>query len=209
VNAASPIANAPGYPPLASGLADADLELISGGTFKISERKGKALLLNIWGTWCGPCRAEMPHLIEMQDKYRDRGFEVIGLNIGDGGGGSESNEMITKFAEKMKLNYTLARSTNAQTGQFYLITKQSDIVPQSILVDAEGHLRGVFIGGGQRVVDLMKQNVARVMGDDPATVAPPAPVPPTGKQLPISDSPVGDSAGSEKIKPGKPAGNKK
>jgi thiol-disulfide isomerase/thioredoxin len=98
VNAASPIANTAGYPPLASGLADTDLELISGGTFKISERKGKAVLLNIWGTWCGPCRAEMPHLIEMQDKYRERGFEVIGLNIGDGGGGAESNEMITKFA---------------------------------------------------------------------------------------------------------------
>jgi thiol-disulfide isomerase/thioredoxin len=148
------------YPPLASGLAEADFELLTGEKFKLSDKKGKVLLINIWGTWCGPCRAEMPYLIKMQDAYGGQGFEVIGLNIGDGSGGEESVEQIQTFAASMKLNYTLARSSNAATAEFYKITKQQ-VVPQSLLVDRQGHLRGVFVGGGQRIINLMQTKVSR------------------------------------------------
>lgn len=152
------------YPPLASGLADAEFELLDGSKFKISERKGKILLLNIWGIWCGPCRAEMPHLVEMQAKYGERGFEVIGLNIGDENGATEDVEAIKKFAEKMKLNYTLARSPGASTAQFYRVTKKQ-VVPQSLLVDREGHLRGVFVGGGERVINSMKETLEKMINE--------------------------------------------
>ena len=152
------------FPPLASGLADAEFELLDGSKLKVSEKKGKVLLLNIWGTWCGPCRAEMPTLIALQNEYGERGFEVIGLNIGDGNGTPETVEQITKFVEQMKLNYTIARSSNAATTQFYLVTGQQ-VVPQSILVDREGHLRGVFIGGGPRIYDSMKDTIAKTMSD--------------------------------------------
>ena len=152
------------YPPLASGLADAEFELLDGSTFKISDRKGNVLLINIWGTWCGPCKAEMPYLVALQDEYRSRGFEVIGLNIGDGGGTPEPIELINSFADKMKLNYTLARSSTASTTQFYSITKQQ-VVPQTILVDREGHLRGVFVGGGPRIINSMKETLAKTMSE--------------------------------------------
>ncbi|MEO7658875.1 MAG: TlpA disulfide reductase family protein [Pyrinomonadaceae bacterium] len=152
------------YPKLASGLAESEMELLDGSTFKISDRKGRVLLLNIWGTWCGPCRAEMPHLIAMQEEFGPQGFEVIGLNIGDGNGTPETVEEIKTFAEKMKLNYTLARSSNSATGQFYKITKQQ-VVPQSLLVDREGHLRGVFVGGGQRIIDSMKATLEKIMAE--------------------------------------------
>ncbi|HQZ96375.1 MAG TPA: TlpA disulfide reductase family protein [Pyrinomonadaceae bacterium] len=152
------------YPPLASGLAEADFELLDGSKFKVSEKKGKVLLLNIWGTWCGPCREEMPHLVEMQNKYAAQGLEIIGLNIGDGSGTPESIEQIKAFVEKMKLNYTIARSPNASTIQFYQISKQQ-VVPQTLLVDREGHLRGVFVGGGQRVIDSMKNTLDKTMAE--------------------------------------------
>lgn len=152
------------YPPLASGLASADLELMDGSKFKLTDKKGKVLLVNIWGTWCGPCREEMPHLVELQNKYGAQGFEVVGLNIGDGSGSPESNEQIQTFAERMKLNYTLARSPNSATIEFYKITKQQ-VVPQTLLVDREGHLRGVFIGGGQRVIDSMKSTLEKTMSE--------------------------------------------
>ena len=152
------------YPKLASGIADAEMELLDGTTFKVSDRKGKVLLLNIWGTWCGPCRAEMPHLIAMQDKYRDQGFEVLGLNIGDGSGTPETIEQIKTFAASMKLNYTLARIQNATTQHFYQISKQQ-VVPQTLLVDREGRLRGVFVGGGQRIVDSMYATLDKTMAE--------------------------------------------
>ncbi len=152
------------FPPLASGLAESEFELLDGSKFKISEKKGKVLMLNIWGTWCGPCREEMPHLVEMQNKYASQGLEVIGLNIGDGSGGPETIEQIKTFAEKMKLNYTLARSSNAATIQFYQISKQQ-VVPQTLLVDREGHLRGVFVGGGPRVIESMKTTLDKTMNE--------------------------------------------
>lgn len=167
--AANSSANATGsrsseYPPLASGLANADFELLDGTKFKVTDKKGKVLLLNIWGTWCGPCREEMPHLVELQDKYGPQGFEVIGLNIGDGSGGPESNELIQGFVDKMKLNYTIARSPTSATVMFYQISKQQ-VVPQTLLIDRQGHLRGVFVGGGARVVGTMKSTLEKTMAE--------------------------------------------
>lgn len=153
------------YPPLAAGLSQAEFENLDGTKFKVADKKGKVLLLNIWGTWCGPCRAEMPHLVEMQNKYGTEKFEIIGLNIGDQDTGQpEGVELIKRFAEDMKLNYTLARSPSESTAQFYKITKQQ-VVPQSLLVDREGHLRGVFIGGGSRVINSMKETVEKTMAE--------------------------------------------
>jgi len=164
VNTGSNTSKASEYPPLASGLAEAEFELLDGTKFKISERKGKVLLLNIWGTWCGPCRAEMPDLIKLQDKYGPQGFEILGLNIGDGSGTPESIEDIKKFAVDMKLNYTLARSPNASTGEFYRVTKQQ-VVPQTLLVDREGRLRGVFVGGGAKVMNSLSANIDKTINE--------------------------------------------
>jgi thiol-disulfide isomerase/thioredoxin len=152
------------YPPLASGLAQADLELLDGTKFKISDHKGKVLLLNLWGTWCGPCRAEMPSLVKLKEQYGSQGFEILGLNVGDGQGSPESNELIEPFVEKMGLNYLIARIPNPAMREFYKITKQ-DVVPQTLLVDREGHLRGVFIGGGGKVIESMKQTVEKTLAE--------------------------------------------
>jgi len=152
------------YPPLASALAESEFELLDGTPMKLSDKKGKVLLATIWGTWCGPCRAEMPFLIQLQDKYRDQGLEVIGLNIGDGNGIPESIDDINKFVDKMKLNYTIARSPNAATGEFYKLTKQQ-VVPQSIMVDREGRLRGVFIGGGPKIANSIQQTLDRTLAE--------------------------------------------
>ncbi len=152
------------YPPLPSGLAETEFELIDGTKFKVTDKKGKVLLLNLWGTWCGPCRAEMPTLIALQDRYRDKGFEIIGLNVGDGSGTPETNDQINKFVEQMRLNYTIARISNAGQRQFSLISK-ADAVPQTLLVDREGRLRGVFVGSGPKIYAQLEDNIAKVIGD--------------------------------------------
>lgn len=161
-NVSTPDSKTSIYPQLSPAIADADLEMLDGTNSKISDRKGKVVLLNMWGIWCGPCRAEMPELVALQQTYGDQGFEVIGLNIGDGNGRPEGLEAIKAFGEKMQLNYTLVRIPNSMTSQFYLITRQ-DVVPQSFLVNREGQLRAVFTGGGPRITNLMKETVAKAM----------------------------------------------
>lgn len=150
------------YPPLASGLADAEFDLLDGTKSKLSDRKGKVVLVNIWGTWCGPCIAEMPALMAMQDQYRDKGLEIIGLNIGDGSGTPEPLDKVKKFVEDRKLNYTIGISPNSVTTQFYAVTKQS-VVPQALLIDREGRLHGVFIGGGPKIADSLRENIEKVI----------------------------------------------
>lgn len=159
------------YPSLVSSIATADIDLIDGTKTKVADRKGNVLLLNLWGVWCAPCRAEMPHLVDMQEKYRDQGFQVLGLNVGDDWGEPEDIGKMQKFAEQLKLNYELARIPEDLTKEFYKLT-QFEAIPISLLVDREGRLRGVFLGGSKRVITKMKETVAKVIaGEETGDVA--------------------------------------
>ena len=150
------------YPPLASAVAQAEMKHLDGSTSKVADFKGKVLLLNMWATWCGPCRGEMPSLVKMQDEHRDKGFEIIGLNTDDG----DTKEMVEEFAQEMKLNYTLVWADTAMQNGLLKISNFNGI-PQSFVIDRDGNLRGVFRGGGKAEVKLMEELVAKVVnGDD-------------------------------------------
>lgn len=152
------------FPPLPSGIADAAIELPDGTITKASDHKGKVILLNLWGVWCGPCREEMPHLAELQAKYGDRGFEVLGLNIGDQNGSPEDFGKIKIAGDQMKINYPLGRIQNESIKQYYLLSRQ-EAVPQTVLVDRDGRLRGVFVGGGPTVMNSISQSVEKAMSE--------------------------------------------
>jgi thiol-disulfide isomerase/thioredoxin len=152
------------YPPVASGIAEGSIHLLDGTHTKLSDHKGKIVILNLWGIWCGPCRDEMPHLAAFQRQYADKGLEVFGLNIGDHEGNAESIDAIKKYAEQANIDYTLARIDGSMTNQFYLYSKQS-VVPQTFLVDREGHLRGVFIGGGQSNYNKIQETLEKTINE--------------------------------------------
>lgn len=146
------------YPPLASAVAQSDMKNLDGSTSKVADRKGKVVLLNMWATWCGPCRGEMPALVRLQDDLRDKGFEIIGLNTDDG----DTKEMVEEFAKEMKLNYTLVwADTQMQSG--LLKISNFNGIPQSFVVDRDGNLRGVFRGGGKAEVQKMEELVTKVV----------------------------------------------
>lgn len=147
------------YPAIPVAVAQNEIKKIDDSTFKLEDKKGSVMLLNLWATWCGPCRGEMPHLVEMEEKYRDKKFEVIGLNTDD-----ESVEDINKFAAEMKLNYTLAYADQTLYRELLSISKFNGI-PQSFLIDREGRLRGVFLGGGPKVIGTMKETVEKVVNE--------------------------------------------
>lgn len=147
------------FPPAPVAVSTADIKALDESTFKIEDKKGKILLLNLWATWCGPCRAEMPELVAMQEKYKDQNFEIIGLNTDD-----ETPEEIKMFVETMKLNYTIAWTDDKLMSELLKLSKFNGI-PQTFVIDREGHLRGVFVGGGPKVVNQLKELVDKTVNE--------------------------------------------
>lgn len=147
------------FPPIPSAIAQTEIKKIDNTTFTLEDKKGKVILVNLWATWCGPCRGEMPHLVEMQETYGGKGFEVIGLDIDP-----EPVEEITEFAKTMKLNYQLGWAEKPLVAEFYGISK-FNAIPQSFLIDRENRLRGVFLGGGKKVIGTMKETVEKVVNE--------------------------------------------
>ena len=149
----------PNYRPIEKAVDQAEIRNLDGTTFRIADRRGKVILLNMWATWCGPCRAEMPALVRMQDEYRDSGFEVIGLNTDE-----ETVEQINDFAGQLKLNYTLVWADTALQTALLRISKFPGI-PQSFIIDREGNLRGVFRGANPADIKKMEELVGLVVNE--------------------------------------------
>lgn len=78
------------------------LKDLEGKQVKLSDFRGKAVLLNFWATWCGPCKVEMPWFVDFQKEYGPQGLEIVGVALDDSG-----RDEIQKFAKDMGVNYTI------------------------------------------------------------------------------------------------------
>lgn len=136
----------------------ADLKSVDGTTFKLEDYKGKVIVVNFWATWCGPCIAEMPQLINLREANKEKGFEIIGVNSDP----EDDFEGIKAFAEKKKLTYRVAQSEREFFEPFLKISK-FPAIPQSFLIDREGRLRGVFVGGNKKTMVDLKDNVEKLL----------------------------------------------
>lgn len=150
-----------GYPKIASAVATAEIKGLDGSVYTINDKQGKILLLNLWATWCGPCRSEMPALVRLQEAHSTQGFEVIGLNTDD-----EDVQLINDFAVELKLNYPIAYASTKLQSDLLKISKFPGI-PQSFLLDREGRLRGVFRGANPADIAKMEQVVTKLVNENP------------------------------------------
>ena len=106
------------------------LTTLDGKGLSVADYKSKVILLNFWATWCGPCRAEIPDLVELQNKYKDQ-LQVIGLVVDD-----EDQEAIKKFVSEYGINYPVAIATDALRLEYGGIPA----LPTSFLLNSEGRL---------------------------------------------------------------------
>jgi thiol-disulfide isomerase/thioredoxin len=85
-----------------------NLRDLRGRTLRLSDYKGKLVLLNFWATWCIPCRTEIPDLIKLQKEYRNEGLRVIGITYPP-----EKLSAVRRFTQKLKVSYRVALGTTA------------------------------------------------------------------------------------------------
>lgn len=126
-------------PTLPASALDGALKTVDGQEFKLSDLKGKVLVIDLWATWCGPCRYEIPELVKFQDAYRSSGFEVVGLDIDPG---SDTPAGVKSFMKEFNINYKVAFVDK----DFALSLMQGGNIPQSLVVSRDGKIVKHFIG---------------------------------------------------------------
>ena len=92
---------------------DFSLTALDGKTVKLSDFRGKAVLLNFWATWCEPCKIEMPWFVDLQNKYGPQGLQVVGVAMDDA-----SPKEIAEFSHKMSVNYPVLIGKDAVGDQY-------------------------------------------------------------------------------------------
>ena len=124
---------------------DFDIPTMDGRTIKLSEYRGKVVVVDFWATWCPPCREEIPQLVRLAQQNRARGIEVIGLHIDDQGRSTQA--AIRKFITSFDINYTVGIASN-EMFTAYLGTEE-DTIPQTLVFDRKGNAVAHFIGYDQ------------------------------------------------------------
>jgi thiol-disulfide isomerase/thioredoxin len=121
---------------------------INGKTVDISSLKGRYVLLDFWGSWCRPCRASHPHLKELYAKFKDKGFEIIGIAMEHAKTADERHKLWTTAINEDGLTW-LQVLNNENVEKFDAVKEYAvTAFPTKILLDRDGNIIGRYVGGG-------------------------------------------------------------
>ena len=141
---------------------DFDLMDSEGQPISKQDFAGKLLMVNIWGTWCPPCRKEIPDLVAAYDKYRSRGFEIVGINT-ENKKGDAAVELIRKSQQQLGINYRCALTDDKTLKQI----PKMDGVPTSIFFNRQGRVQAMIVGMVNEI--QLELIIERLLKDSPST----------------------------------------
>src|SRR5689334_1797690 len=137
---------------------DFTLTTLDGKSVKLSDYRGKAVLINFWATWCAPCKIEMPWFVELYQQYKPKGFEIVGIAMDDSG-----QKEISDFVKEMKVNYTILQGTE-KVGDDY---GGVQFMPETFILDRNGKIvKTIF---GLHSESDFEDGIKQALGEAPAT----------------------------------------
>jgi thiol-disulfide isomerase/thioredoxin len=113
------------------------LKNLDGKSVSLSDFKGKVVVLDIWATWCPPCRAEIPHFIELQKEFKDKGVTIVGMSV-DSTGPAD----VAKFVKANGMNYPIVMG-DEKTATAYGADQG---IPTTVVIDGKGNIVATHLG---------------------------------------------------------------
>jgi thiol-disulfide isomerase/thioredoxin len=153
-NASAPaptVTAAPPAPDLPPAVSVVPLKDVKGGSFKLADFFGKVMVINLWATWCGPCRREIPELVKLHKEFQSRGVEMIGLSTENP---DASAEKVRKFIQDFQIDYRIGWAP-AEVGA--PLMQGHEAIPQIFVISRDGRILQRFIGYSAAYSTQLKQ----------------------------------------------------
>ena len=140
---------------------DAEMKSADGGDpIKLSNYSGKVLLVNLWATWCGPCRRETPELVKLHQEYHERGLEIVGLSTEDP---IASEQTVQEFVRSYNVGYEVGWATRDVA---VALMRGRNSIPQSFILTRDGRIAKHFVGFDPRSTPpLLKQAIEDALSE--------------------------------------------
>jgi len=123
------------------------LQDLAGQPVRLSSYRGRAVYIDFWATWCGPCRAALPGLQDLTDKFKDQGLEVVSIDEGEG------LDQVRSFIDRRKYSFRVLLDTDRAVGDFYGVRG----IPTSVLIDRSGVVQSIAVGNVSPVEEIRKR----------------------------------------------------
>ncbi|HEY6332090.1 MAG TPA: TlpA disulfide reductase family protein [Blastocatellia bacterium] len=139
---------------------DFQIPTLDGRTIKLSDYRGKVLVVDFWATWCPPCQRETPELVKLAKEEGPKGVEVVGLHIDDRGRSSPAQ--IKNFINQYQIPYTVGMASNDMFTAY--LGTQDDSIPQTLVYNRNGQLVAHFVGFDPTNPGALDQAVDKALG---------------------------------------------
>lgn len=140
---------------IGSSAPDFSLKDLEGKTVRLSDFKGKVVLLDFWASWCPPCIETIPELLRIQEKYRDRGFTIVAVSLDSG---PDIVTSLTEFKSEYGLNYPVLIGTDEIKKVYKLIS-----IPTNFIIDRDGIIISLHMGAMKDFEAKISEEVERLL----------------------------------------------
>jgi len=149
---------------LSQEIRDTTVKTLDGGSLKLSDYDNKVVVVNIWATWCGPCRQEMPDLVKLNQEYKSRGLVVLGLATTYNE--RDDPEHVKQFIKAQNVDYKILWDDGALAGPLVQSVNGRSVIPQSFVISRDGKIMKHFTGfNALKTPTLMRQAVEEALND--------------------------------------------